>query len=308
MPKKIKFNIKEKDDQKRLDRFLANNLSHLSRSTIQKLIEAGEVLVNQKKSRSNHKIKINDEVNVILPKLKRFELKPIKLKLDIIYQDRDVLVIDKPLGIVTHPGPGHENDTLVNAILKKINFNKKLFNLRPGIVHRLDKDTSGILIVAKNENSYNFLVNQFKEKKAVKKYWALVYGHLVPEKGIIQAPISRSISNRQKMAVSLPGEGREALTQYKVIKYLENLTFLEARLMTGRTHQLRVHFSAIGYPIVGDKVYGNSRSKKLFSHQFLHAFYLKIKLPSGKIKEFNSSLPKDLQELLEKLGLKFNLN
>jgi 23S rRNA pseudouridine1911/1915/1917 synthase len=299
--KKIKLQVRIPDIGLRLDHFLVKKTPHLSRSFIQKLIRKNEVLVNQEKVKSSYKVESGDEVVITLTFPPKQELQPADIKLNIIYEDKDILAVDKPPDLATHPARRYEQNTLVNAVLKKIRFKKAPFPLRPGIVHRLDKDTSGILIVAKNKKAYYYLIKQFKTQKVTKEYLALVHGHVKPTAGEIKAPISRSRTNRQKMTICLPGQGKKAQTGYKVIEYFNNFTFLKLKPKTGRTHQIRVHLSSIGYPIVGDKIYGSKRVQKLAPRQFLHAFYLKLELPSGKVKKFKSKLPSDLKGVLDKL-------
>jgi len=303
MANKIKFKIKKSDVGFRLDHFLVKKISNLSRSKVQKKIKDGRILVNQEKTKANHQLNQGDNIIVDLnltPKAKK-EKKDIKL--DIIYENSDVIVINKPAGLVVHPAYGHKTDTLIDNLLNKIKFKNKNFSERTGIVHRLDKDTSGVLIIAKTENTHNHLVEQFKKQKVVKTYLALIKGNVKPKKGIIDSPICRNPTNRQKMTVCLPGEGKDALTEYKVLKYLHGFTLIEVKPKTGRTHQIRVHLSSIGHPVVGDKVYGGRHSQKV-PHQFLHAYSLKIKLPKGETKEFKADLPYDLQKILSRLSKK----
>lgn len=300
MVKKIKLKIKKENIGLRLDHFLVKKLPAFSRSQIQKKIEKDQILVNQEKTESSCRLVLGDEIVISFIPTNKTKLESLKINLDIIYEDKDIIVVDKPAGLVTHPGSGHIKDTLVNAFLDKIKYRDAKFPLRSGIVHRLDKDTSGILIIAKNEKVYNYFADQFKKQKVIKKYLALVQGHMLPKKGIIEAPISRSNTNRQKMTICMPGKGKNALTVYKVIKYFDQLTLLELSPKTGRTHQIRVHLASIGYPLIGDKTYGSRSSQKAAPRQFLHAYYLAIKLPSGRDKEFKSELPSDLQNVLIK--------
>jgi len=218
----------------------------------------------------------------------------------ISYEDDDLLVVDKPAGLTVHPAPGHPAHTLVNAILSHFPHLADISDsLRPGIVHRLDRDTSGVMLVAKNKVAQDNLIDQFKTRVIVKAYMALVKGRLTPERGIIEAPVGRDPRNRKRMAVV--SEGKEARTGYQVVKYFGNYTLLEVILETGRTHQIRVHLAAIGYPVVGDPVYG-VKSPHL-SRQFLHACRLGFKLPStGEHVEFKSELPKDLEQALKDIA------
>ena len=211
------------------------------------------------------------------------------------------MVIDKPAGLTVHPAPGHPRGTLANAILSHLSYIPDAGDLRPGIVHRLDRDTSGLIIVAKNSAAHANLASQFKSRSVVKVYQALVKGRLTPETGAIEAPIGRDTRDRKRMAVVVEGKGRSARTKYRVLKYIGSYSLLEVRLETGRTHQIRVHLAAIGYPVVGDAVYG-FKSPHL-SRQFLHASLIGFNLPSnGERVEFKSELPADLEKALEEIG------
>jgi 23S rRNA pseudouridine1911/1915/1917 synthase len=227
-------------------------------------------------------------------------LSPEAIPLNIIYEDNDLLVVDKPAGLPIHPAPGHYSHTLVNAILAYLpSLPESDESLRPGIVHRLDKDASGVMVVAKNSVAQANLINQFKSRTVVKAYLVLVKGHLIPDEGVIEAPIGRDPRNRKRMAVV--AEGKEARTQYSVIKYIGDHTLVEVRPETGRTHQIRVHLSAIGYPVVGDSAYGVK--SPYLSRPFLHARRLGFKLPSTtEYVEFTSSLPPDLEQALESIA------
>jgi 23S rRNA pseudouridine1911/1915/1917 synthase len=224
------------------------------------------------------------------------------MPLNIVYEDSDVLVIEKPAGLAVHPAPGHPSHTLLNAILSHVPSLPETDDLRrPGIVHRLDKDASGLMVVAKNSEAQLNLIGQFKARLVVKVYLVLVKGHLAPDDGVIEAPIGRSPRNRKRMAVVAEGEGKEARTKYHVIKHLNEYTLLEVKPETGRTHQVRVHLSAIGYPVAGDKVYGTKPAR--IPHLFLHACCLGFKLPSsGEYVEFTSNLPLDLEQVLRDFG------
>ena len=223
-------------------------------------------------------------------------LTPEAIPLKILYEDNDLMVVDKPAGLTVHPAPGHYTHTLVNAILAHVPDLEAGETNRPGIVHRLDKDTSGLIIVAKNSAAHMKLADQFKSRSVTKVYQALVQGHLTPEEGIIEASIGRDPRDRKRMAVVTGG--REARTEYTVIKYIDNYTLLEVRPKTGRTHQIRVHLAAIGFPIVGDATYGVKSD--YLSRQFLHAYKLRFKLPStGEYREFESELPDDLAQALK---------
>lgn len=284
----------------RLDRYVCQNFPELSRSYVQKLINDGHILVNEHIARAGHKLNAGDRVTIMISPVEPGHLSPEAIPLNIIYEDDDLIVVDKPAGLPVHPAPGHYSHTLVNAILSHLPELPDAGDpLRPGIVHRLDKDASGVMLVAKNKAAQLNLISQFKSRSVVKAYLVLVKGHLTPETGIIEAPIGRDPGNRKRMAIV--AEGREAKTEYRVLEYVDNLTLLEVRPETGRTHQIRVHLSAIGYPVVGDKVYG-AKSKYL-SRQFLHACRIGFHLPStGEYVEFTSGLPPDLQQALDDIA------
>ena len=283
----------------RLDKYACQKYPELSRTQVQKLIGEGYITVNDRMTKAGRKLNLGDRVNIIIPAAPP-PLPPEALPLDIVYEDNDLLVIDKPAGLTIHPAPGHPSHTLVNAILSYLpSLRDTGSSLRPGIVHRLDKDTSGLIVVAKNSQAQANLVSQFKAHSVVKAYLVLVKGHLTPDSGLIEAPIGRDPRNRKRMAVV--AEGREARTQYQVIDYIGNYTLLEVRPETGRTHQIRVHLSAIGYPVVGDTTYG-VRSPHL-SRQFIHASRLGFKLPStSEYAEFTSDLPPDLAQVLKDIA------
>ncbi len=280
----------------RLDRFVADKCSELTRTHVQRLIADGFITVNGREAKSSLRLDSGDRVDVIVPPAPPSPLVPEAIPLHIVYEDEDLLVVDKPPGLTVHPAPGHPDHTLINAILSHVPHLARMGDsLRPGIVHRLDKDTSGLMIVAKNQVAQMNLIEQFRARSVVKAYLVLVKGHLTPEKGIIDAAIGRDVRNRKRMAVVR--EGRPARTQYQVIKYINDYTLLEILPETGRTHQIRVHLAAIGYPVVGDAIYG-VKSPHL-SRQFLHACRLGFRLPSsGEYVEFKSELPEDLAQAL----------
>jgi len=278
----------------RLDKYLAREYPELSRSRLQKLIEQGYIEVNGCGVRASQKLNVGDEIHVSLPPPAQVSIVAEPIPLDVIYEDDDLLLINKPAGLVVHPSPGHIAHTLVNALLARCpdlaNFGDAM---RPGIVHRLDRDTSGLMIVAKNSAAQQYLINQFKARSVSKGYLVLVKGKLTPSQGIIDASVGRDPSNRKRMAVV--SGGRQARTRYKVKDYLGDYTLLEVVTETGRTHQIRVHLSAIGYPVVGDPVYG-VRSAYV-KRQFVHAYRLGFHLPaSGEYREFTCELPSDLKQ------------
>jgi 23S rRNA pseudouridine1911/1915/1917 synthase len=284
----------------RLDKYVCQQLPELSRARVQKLIADGRITVNGQPARPGLKLNTGDRLKVAIPPTPPEQLLPEAVPLDIIYEDDDLLVVDKPAGLTVHPTPGHTSHTLVNALLAHFPHLADIGDwLRPGIVHRLDKDTSGLMLVAKNSKAQADLIGQFKSHSVTKAYLVLVKGRLTPENGIIEAAIGRDPRHRQRMAVV--AGGREARTEYQVIKYIGDYTLLEVRPETGRTHQIRVHLGAIGFPVVGDKVYG-VRSPFL-SRQFLHACRLGFSLPStGEYVEFKSALPADLERALEDIA------
>jgi len=281
----------------RLDKYVAEKCPELSRTQVQRLVALGHITVNQQAAKPSAKLDVGDRVDIAIPPPRPLSSESIPLS--IIYEDDDLLVVDKPAGLPVHPAPGHPDHTLVNAILSHLpHLADSGDSLRPGIVHRLDKDASGVMVVAKNSVAQADLINQFKARSVAKAYMVLVKGHLTPEDGAIEAAIGRDPRHRQRMAVVAEGEGKEARTNYHVVKYLRDYTLLEVKPETGRTHQIRVHLSAIGYPVAGDTVYGVKSSH--LPRQFLHACRLGFKLPSsGEYVEFTSNLPPDLEQALE---------
>ena len=284
------------DKAGRLDKFVGEKCIELSRTYLQKLIGDGFITVNNRIVKASLKLAVGDRVDIVIPPPPPSPLSPEAISLSIIYEDEDVLVVDKPAGLTVHPAPGHAEHTLVNAILHHFPHLADISDsLRPGIVHRLDKDTSGVMLVAKNKTAQLNLANQFEERSIKKAYMALVKGRLTPEQGIIEAAIGRDPRNRKRMAVV--NGGKEARTEYRVVRYIDDYTLLDVAPETGRTHQIRVHLSAIGYPVVGDAVYG--AKSPYVSRQFLHACRLGFKLPStGAYVEFESELPEDLKQAL----------
>ncbi|MBA7507253.1 Ribosomal large subunit pseudouridine synthase D [subsurface metagenome] len=284
----------------RLDKYIVEKCPELSRTQAQKLIGDGYIKVNDRVAKAGLKLNIGDRISVVIPPTPPSPLSPESIPLNIIYEDNDLLVIDKPAGLTVHPAPGHYTHTLVNAILSHFPHLADISDsLRPGIVHRLDKETSGVMLVAKNKSAQLNLSNQFKTHSVVKTYLVLVKGHLAPEQGVIEAPIGRDPRNRKRMTVV--AKGREARTQYNVVKYIGNYTLLEVTPETGRTHQIRVHLLAIGYPVVADAMYGVKSA--YLSRQFLHACRLGFNLPSsGEYAEFTSDLPPDLAQALKDIA------
>ena len=283
----------------RLDRFLAQRARGLTRSRIHSLIAEGRVTVNGRTARPSQKVQSGDRVVMTVPPPREPELEPQDIPLTVVYQDRELAVIDKPAGLSVHPGPGHADGTLVNALLALCPDIRGIGGvIRPGIVHRLDKDTSGLMVVAKTERSHLELSAQIKERQVQKGYRALTVGVPFRDEGIIDAPIARDARNRKRMAVALGG--RESRTGYRVERSWEGHALLDLSLETGRTHQIRVHLAYLGYPLLGDPLYG--RSSSVLSRQFLHASLLGFRHPSsGKELVFGSELPDDLRSVLARL-------
>lgn len=287
----------------RLDRFLVSVLSDVSRTAGQQLIAEGAVLVNKHSVKAGYLLRLNDEVRLLRtgPATISQDVIPQQLPLNIVYEDDDLLIIDKEAGMVVHPAAGHYDDTLVNALLARYPELRKFeAEMRPGIVHRLDKDTSGLLIVAKNLRTQAAMVEQMQRHQVEKRYLALVEGLVSLDQGSIDAPIGRDPRHRQQMTITAQ-EGREARTHFRVQHRYTHHTLLLLQLETGRTHQIRVHLKAIGHPVVGDPVYGSrhSRLQLPLQRQFLHAYQLKFTHPTtGKALEFTAPLPDDLQKIL----------
>jgi 23S rRNA pseudouridine1911/1915/1917 synthase len=296
------YNLVVDEPGARLDKFVNERCPELSRTQAQKLIADGHITVNGRPARPGLKLAAGDRIAIELLPPPPSSLSPEAIPLKIVYEDDDLLVIDKPAGLTVHPAPGHPNHTLVNAILSHLSELPETDDWRrPGIVHRLDKDTSGLMLVAKNSAAHRNLTEQFRSRSVVKSYLVLVQGRLTPPDGIIEAPIGRDRGRRERMAVVAAGHGREARTHYHVVRHIGHYTLLEVRPETGRTHQIRVHLAAIGYPVVGDAVYG-VKSIHL-SRQFLHAARLGFYLPAtGEFVEFQADLPPDLTQALKEIG------
>jgi len=287
------------DSGKRLDSFLANQEKATTRSRLQALIESGHVTVNGSSAKPSYKVKSGDIVRISMPAASPVDIVPQDIPISFIYQDEHIAVVDKPQGLPVHPGPGHPDGTLVNAILAHCpDIAGVGGEIRPGIVHRLDKDTSGLIMIAKTHDAHQNLSAQISSRNVDKGYLALCKGLLTKDDGIIDAPIGRDPYNRKRMAVV--EDGRYAKTMYTVIERFESSTFLSVKLETGRTHQIRVHMAHLNHPLVGDTVYG--RSSNIVSRHFLHAHYLAFRHPiTGEPVEFQSDLPKDLSSALESL-------
>ncbi|MCL2873921.1 MAG: RluA family pseudouridine synthase [Defluviitaleaceae bacterium] len=287
------------DVSSRLDLYLSNELSGYSRSALQKLIENGNVTVNENVQKPGYKLKENDIINVKVPVPKELSINPENIPLDVLYEDEGVIVVNKPKGMVVHPSFGHYEGTLVNALLYHLSGRLSGINgvLRPGIVHRIDKDTSGVLVAAKTDDAHKSLSDQLKDHSMTRKYIALVYNNIAKDSDAIDAPIGRHPKDRKKMAI-VHG-GRNAVTHYTVIERLGKYTLIEASLETGRTHQIRVHMSSIGHGLVGDEVYGFGNSPFNTNGQMLHAKTLGfINLTTGKYIELNAELPEYFSRIL----------
>jgi len=287
----------------RLDRFLAEQMPEHSRAEIQRWVKAGLALVNGTPGKVSVALKPGDRVTLTIPEPPPTQLQAEAIPLVILYEDDDIIAVDKPAGMVVHPAAGHWGGTLVNAVLHHFPQLEGVGEKgRPGIVHRLDKDTSGIILVAKNARAHRYLQAQFKERTIHKTYLALVHGHLKSEQGIINAAIGRHPRQRKRMAILPAGKGRVAQTEYEALAYYDANTLVAAHPLTGRTHQIRVHFASLGHPLVGDVVYGRRDAYKLGRH-FLHAHRIRFRRPADdEGVELESPLPPDLQALLDKLS------
>ena len=302
------------DEGERLDRFVTRQLDRVSRAEVQRRVHAGDITVNGRPVRPSYRLAAGDVVRATLPDPRPEEFEPREMPLSIVYQDRDCVVIDKPPGLVVHPATSHRQDTLVNALLARYPEMARMVDpesevgVRPGIVHRLDKDTSGLIVVARHEDARGALQRQFVARSVEKAYLALLHGRLSSPEGCFAASIGRDPRNRQRMAV-VPG-GRPAVTEYATKEYLiaphghrQFYTLVEARLVTGRTHQIRVHFAHAGHPVVGDRVYGRRKAQLACPRQFLHACRLGFRRPSDdKWTLCESPLPDDLGRVLSQLA------
>ncbi len=297
MPDKYQFVIQ--DEKGRIDKVLTTKISSLSRSRIQELVQDRNILVNGKKVKTSYKVQKNDLISVNVPKLKPLAVVPEDIPLDIIYEDQDVIVVNKPQGMVVHPAAGHPDHTLVNALLFHTkNLAESPEGFRPGIVHRIDKDTSGLLMVAKNAFARESLEKQLAQKTNKRLYLAIVHGNFSEKSGTIEAPIGRDHYNRKKMAVV--ENGKNAVTHFTVLEQFQKFSLIRCQLETGRTHQIRVHLAYIGHPVAGDPLYGPHHTLK-GNGQFLHAQVLGFKQPhSGKWLEFEAQPPQIfLQQLTD---------
>lgn len=283
----------------RLDKVLSELMPEQSRSQLKNAIDEQRVLVNDRLEKPKYKVQAGDTVTITIPDPVALDLEPENMPLDIVYEDDDVIVVNKPAGMVVHPSPGHPDHTLVNALLYHSPLSTINGTFRPGIVHRIDKDTSGLLMVAKNDHAHRSLAQQLKDKTNLREYLALVHGNLKDDTGTIDAPIGRSLKDRKRQAIV--ADGRHAVTHYQVLERYGDYTLISCWLETGRTHQIRVHMKSIGHPLAGDPLYG-PRKTISGSGQFLHARKLGFKHPvSGKQLVFETPLPADFKQVIKRL-------
>ncbi|MBE6032359.1 MAG: RluA family pseudouridine synthase [Clostridiales bacterium] len=300
----LTFLIEEKDQGRRLDAVLADLLEEFSRSHVQKLIDGGQVQVEGvPETVKKRKLKVGEQVSVTIEPPAELDVQPQNIPLNIVYEDEDLLVVDKPAGLVVHPGAGNPDGTLVNGILYHCGDSLSSINgvIRPGIVHRIDKDTSGLLMVAKNDKAHQSLAAQLETHSILRAYRAIVLHNIKEDHGRVEAPIGRDPKNRLRMAVVQNG-GRHAVTNYEVLERFGAYTYIQARLETGRTHQIRVHMTHLRHPLLGDRLYGPEKNNLGANRQMLHAESLGFVHPtSGKQLEFHSPLPEDFQSVLDRL-------
>ncbi len=300
--KEFKFKIEETNINERIDTFLSTNIENFTRNNIQKNISDGNVTVNSKVVKANYKLRLNDEIVFNSEEPIALEVTKTEMDLNVVYEDDYVIVINKEQGVVVHPAPGHYEDTLVNGLMHHCEGNLSGINgvMRPGIVHRIDKDTSGVIVIAKNDIAHNDLAKQFFDHSITRKYYAIVCGNVKEEAGTIDKPIARAKQDRKKMAID--PEGRRAVTHFKVIERYGKFTLIEAQLETGRTHQIRVHLASIGHPLLGDTVYNKSKITYKLDGQALHAKVLGFVHPKTKeYMEFETELPEYFTNVMKKM-------
>lgn len=299
----LQFVVAADEAGTRIDRFLSDRNEELSRSYLQRLLKEQQITVNGKAVKANYKVQCADEVAVCVPDMTEPDIVPEDIPLDIIYEDQDVLVVNKPKNMVVHPSAGHYTGTLVNAVMAHCKDNLSGINgvLRPGIVHRIDKDTTGALLICKNDTAHRELAEQLKEHSIKRRYRAVVFGNPKDDRGTIEGPIGRHPVDRKKMAVNHKN-GKDAVTHYEVLERFGNAAYIECRLETGRTHQIRVHMASIGHPLLGDEVYGSIKNPYHLQGQALHAMVLGFVHPgTGEYMEFTAPLPDYFLKLLDKL-------
>lgn len=298
---KTLIKVDEQDEGLRIDKYLSNIFKDKSRSFIQGLIEKENVKVNSKSLKSNYKLKKSDEIEIMIPEPEILSVEAENIPIDIVYEDEDVIVVNKAQGMVVHPAPGNYNGTLVNALLYHCKDLSSINGvIRPGIVHRIDKDTSGILVIAKNDDAHNKLSEQLKDHSMKREYYALIEGRLKNNDGTIDKPLGRCKKDRLKIGII--EDGKRAVTHYEVVERYNGYTLVKCVLETGRTHQIRVHMASIGFPLVGDPLYGFKRQKFKLEGQVLHARTLGFIHPrTGEYMEFTSELPQYFCDLINKL-------
>lgn len=302
----IVMEITPEMEGERIDKCISNYLESLSRSYIQKIIKDGKAYVNDAVVKANYKVKVDDKVQFEIPDCEEPDIPPQDIPLDILYEDKDILIVNKPKDMVVHPAPGHYEGTLVNAIMFHCKDELSGINgvLRPGIVHRIDKDTTGSIIICKNDESHRKIAQQLKEHSITRKYRAIVYGRIMEEEGTVNAPIGRHPTDRKKMAIN-EKNGKPAVTHYKVLERFDKYTYIECQLETGRTHQIRVHMTSIGHPLLGDEVYGNAKCPFKLEGQTLHAMTIGFIHPTtGEYVEYEAPLPEYFEHLLQILRIK----
>lgn len=305
MPDLFRFQVTEEYEEERIDKYMASLIDSLSRSFIQKMMKEQKVLVNNTPVKANYRLKTEDEICFTLPEAVEPDIEPENIPLDILYEDEDVLVVNKPKGMVVHPAAGHYSGTLVNAVMYHCSGSLSGINgvMRPGIVHRIDRDTTGSLIICKNDNAHLSIAAQLKEHTIIRRYRAIVHGVIREDELCINSPVGRHPTDRKKMAAGVRN-GKEAVTHVKVLERFRSYTYIECRLETGRTHQIRVHMDSIGHPLLGDTVYGNRKYSLpyVLQGQTLHAMTLGFIHPvSGEYVETTAPLPEYFRHLLETL-------
>ncbi|MBQ8391651.1 MAG: RluA family pseudouridine synthase [Clostridia bacterium] len=296
------------DKEARADVYIAENTEGISRSFLKKLFDGGEIFVNGKAVRASYKLKCGDEISFSLPEVKPLDVTPQNIPIDIVYEDSEILVINKARGMVVHPAAGNEDGTLVNALMYHCGDTLSGINgvMRPGIVHRIDKDTTGLLVVAKNDNAHQKLTDQLSDHTLSRVYYAIVHGNIKEDNLTIDAPIARDSNDRKKMTIAKK-DGRDALTHISVLERFGKYTFIKCRLKTGRTHQIRVHTKSIMHPILGDKTYGLKKEEFALEGQLLHAGEIGFIHPaSGQLVSFKAPLPDDFSQTLEKIRAKYS--
>lgn len=299
----VLIDVPQEYEGERIDKFLSVLLKDSSRNSIQKLIEDCKVLANGNTVNKKYKVKVDDEITVLPNELKPLDAEPENIPLDIVYEDNDLLVVNKPRGMVVHPAPGNYSGTLVNALLYHCKDSLSGINgvLRPGIVHRIDKDTSGLLIVAKNDRAHIGLAEQIKKHSFTREYNAVIVGHLKNNEGTVDAPIGRNPKDRKKMCVTMQNS-KNAVTHYSVIEDFDGYSHISLKLETGRTHQIRVHMAHLGHPVAGDMVYGNDKKSTFLNGQCLHAIKIGFVHPiTNEYLEFTSELPDYFKEFIKRL-------